>query len=647
MCDAAHVRVNSTLNGTGSTFCYLGYGNPVYSVECTTQFTSYSTITYTLFNSITQNSVTAYSITDVGFYTTTQGWNLATVPTSLVNNDDFACWSYPYGQVSCASLTTGGMFSPPIPTDYATEFVLTNNYGAYINPVNGSVSYVSMSTPPPPDSFPNSFSAYRLWGGPLRVCAANDTSVTCAGSFDSLTTSETENPAGFGSAPVIDMAIHTTTNFWVNANGENGYFGVPYCSDTGALPNNCTFNYYESGLIGDYPVGITASSVAVTNQVGCMTEAGTGSLTCWGSYSGFYQSSWSTMSKLVNIAMYQGGGIGQTSVSYEVFGSNYNTFSYPYGGLPGTCLACPSEYIQQYNVCFSCSYGHELLPILDGKSVACVPCSAGWVRGSLTTSCTECGIGFQPNVDGSRCVQCLPGFYKGVADTECLPCGLGSQSTVDFSSCEPCVFPLVRTVEMTSCSRCAWGSLPQPPFSTQCFSCSSPQYLQYDAQNLFASYTDGVCVNCPAGYGVTFASCTVCPNSFIRPMFSLTCYECPVGLTHNADHTLCIPCAADTPVRQLGMQYCFSCPDGYKPSADNSRCVPITGSREANLVAVLLGALGILIIIGGLLFYRSFPSAGSRGLVAFVGIALLVVAILIYILETKQQGDPNAVKLVG
>jgi hypothetical protein len=253
MCDAESVQLYNSLHGSDNVICYVTYGLPAYSLVCNILNSSFT------YGSIT--SLTGWSSFS-NYYITQQQWDLGSLPVTVQNSDNVACWSFATGQVECANIQTG--VQVPLHTDSRARYsqvVVSDSYATYIDPSNGSVSYFSF-TAAPQNSFTNAFSAERLWGGPFRVCAASNTTVECVGSLTSFS-EEVMDPTGYGMYPMTDMAIHTTTNFWVNGGGQYGQFGVYNCSDTNANPSQCVPFASELGLAESISGPFTATAVAV------------------------------------------------------------------------------------------------------------------------------------------------------------------------------------------------------------------------------------------------------------------------------------------------------------------------------------------------------------------------------------------------
>lgn len=628
MCDATEsVQVLNTLYGSDYTVCYATYGLPAYSVVCNQLLPSYTT------GSIT--SITTFtSFSD--YYITTKSWDVPSIPLTVHTNDTLACWTLPYGTFQCTDIVTGSLVQPFTTESGAkySQLVIADTFGAYINPSNGSVSVFSL-TSSPPTSFSNSFAAQRLWAGPFRICASSNTTVECIGSLTSFS-QELINPAGYGSAPVNDIAIHTTTNVWTNAIGENNIFGVFNCSDTNAIATECVPLLSELGLADNVPV-VTATAAAVAAEMACFAESITGALACWGSASYIDQSIWSGYTNVQDVALYNGGGCAQFTDSIDCW--SYLSLStanvpIPSSVVRGTCLNCQAGDIPYNNICYACSYGSQLITL--NNFTDCVRCPLPSYRGVNMVSCSDCPTGYEPNFEQSSCTKCPAPFYRAADMPSCTACPLGTEPSVDGSTCTACVFPLVRASTMSSCSLCPWGTLPKPPNVAQCFSCSSPNYLFYSYSNTLSSYSDAICVGCPAGYGVTYASCTQCLNSTIRPVASATCYECPPGYTANASHTLCIPCSLvnpSYPVRGAGQDYCYGCPSGYVANATLSKCIPQASVQEVQTYQILLLSAGVLLLLFTAIFHKHLPQKHHAATVlVLLGLVCIAAAVSTYML---------------
>ena len=195
---------------------------------------------------------------------------------------------------------------------------------------------------------------------------------------------------------------------------------------------------------------------------------------------------------------------------------------------------------------------------------------------------------------------------------------------------------------MSSCSLCPWGTLPNPPDAGHCFSCSSPDVLLYSYSNPLVSYTDAICVSCPLGYGVTYASCTQCLDSTIRPLGSLTCFECPPGFTANSSHTIRIPCSVANPsypVRGAGQPYCYSCPAGYIANADLSKCISESGTQELKVGPVLFASFGIMLLLVVAIFHKHMKKQVSIVTAGF-GFVLLGFGLALFFLDGTNQPSP-------
>jgi len=146
-----------------------------------------------------------------------------------------------------------------------------------------------------------------------------------------------------------------------------------------------------------------------------------------------------------------------------------------------TCepIVCPTGQQLVNGVCqpINCSPGQYW------NGTQCTNCGANTVSvGGYLTSCTECGSGFQPSVDGSKCeaIVCPPGQKLNAAGKMCEQIVCADGQYLDGSTCKDCGAGTYSLAGATVCLVCADGTYAPNPKSKQCLPCPAPKKVSTD-----------------------------------------------------------------------------------------------------------------------------------------------------------------------
>lgn len=494
------------------------------------------------------------------------------------------CWTDADGAASCSN-------GASVPSVRVSDVQAIDNRFSILNDVlRASQSALA----PLPFAFPDE-QVEILAVGPFAACVTlpnSSSSYSCFASVSSAMsysdTSVTENPAGFGGEPIVDLRINTTTIWWANSAFSVSWFGVPCCD--GSIP------YCSSNSAGDFglvppPVGIEGRRVSPGYLQACVVTPEF-SLSCWGPFASI--SGWETLSSVWDVYVYSGGGcaVFESFTSATCWGSFSRTFPLTNGAECADC-SVPSSIV--YNeACVPCGFGFEtsVTDATVSQSAWCVPCPPTSVRGPLDPVCVPCPTGFVPNSSLTDCIACPPSSIRPSLTT-CSECGPASQSDPTGVSCTACVMPLFRSQSMLSCSSCPSGFAPNDS-QTQCFGCPLPQYCSMSSTNLpFSSCT---CVSCDEGTEVDGFGCTSCVAPFIRLNPSQTCYACPSGFEPNASFTACVQCTGNT-VRTNPTGYCFGCPTGTFANPSHTRCESVYRPPKLDPMQYVFWGIGLVLLL--------------------------------------------------
>jgi hypothetical protein len=236
------------------------------------------------------------------------------------------------------------------------------------------------------------------------------------------------------------------------------------------------------------------------------------------------------------------------------------------------CLQCAAgkySSAEGSSSCTPCAAGtYSITPGAAGSS-QCQPCGLGTFSQAGSTSCGECGIGYQTT--GSSCTQCPAGYFKATTGAGyCTECGLEYYSNPGASQCSTCVFPqgafVVESSEpsMPSFTEVGW-------MSTSCRSCPEGRYANGNRGS--GAYACRTCsdgkylenIGAAVSWELYVESSWPFSSSYIKKYPCLICKSCVGGTTINCVPTsihegICNVCGLGQ--RVIGDRLCTLCGEG-------------------------------------------------------------------------------------
>lgn len=222
----------------------------------------------------------------------------------------------------------------------------------------------------------------------------------------------------------------------------------------------------------------------------------------------------------------------------------------------GECLE--GSYRDLNNECIFCNFGQ----CADSINKECIRCPPG----SKTDIRMNCLLGA---VNEHHCTSCEFGKYQSFqGQIDCFDCGKGTYSNA--STC----WNHINTAELDdykkscdenlqecdtykcrenreSCEICPLGSYSDQEGSTSCTYCgigetsidNEKRWVNGELERTNQISRPYACVSCPAGTKSSGGDCVKCEAHHYSEEKAEFCLACPVGKTHNAEHTACIHCS--------------------------------------------------------------------------------------------------------
>ncbi|OAF67357.1 hypothetical protein A3Q56_04909, partial [Intoshia linei] len=276
----------------------------------------------------------------------------------------------------------------------------------------------------------------------------------------------------------------------------------------------------------------------------------------------------------------------------------YTEILYVYGACPKgfvtsglNCLNCPAGKQCSSATATDCLDGEYSL---EGRTLECVVCSAGYKCPTKSAQPIICPIGYYSASGSKDCTICQKGFschqslspvacplghYSFQSDTICLPCIKGYACTNTLITkctngqyselyemlCTIC--PIGSACDGYSKITCSTGfhtnGLSGQSKCTPCspgFTCSSTTASSLAcAADEYSTNEMAFCEKCPAGYeciGKSFKK--VCPLGYYSAVNSITCTICPKGYYCPVTAAINIKCPKGTYNDVTGRNFCLN-----------------------------------------------------------------------------------------
>ncbi|ELP85704.1 protein serine/threonine kinase, putative [Entamoeba invadens IP1] len=238
-----------------------------------------------------------------------------------------------------------------------------------------------------------------------------------------------------------------------------------------------------------------------------------------------------------------------------------------------TCLSCDKTN----GYCTSCDSGMEII------TTTCSVCSAGTYN--IANKCEYCLLGtYSSSPKSLQCNFCGDGTYASTpGSTNCIMCDVLCQGPCERTSgkcvacvsgavlsngvCSLCISGTMANQTTNKCDTCKAGTYAGEG-SSECNSCGEMTYStagssscqQCDSRCDGCDATNGYCVNCVTGYGLTVGKCAICQKGtyYMRSVCQscgemeyqdvegqTTCKLCDSSCARcNATNGKCLTCAA-------------------------------------------------------------------------------------------------------